>query len=181
MQKLTQKLVFPGTREYKEIKALYNAAFHEIDDFDLMVQEAGPGRSALYGYYDGDDLAAFAFVLLPGHYCYVLYSALAEHLRHKGVIREIIAGLRAMYPDRPFIFDIETPDDAAPDREERRYRYEMFSHLGFSDTGFGMTDASGDYTIFSEAPFAEASFRESWDILPEEFGGTKIIALRKEE
>ena len=177
MQKLTQKTVFPWTREYEEIKELYNEAFHEIDDLDVMVQEAGPDKSALYGYYDGEALAAFAFVLLPGHYCYVLYSALAEGLRHKGVIREIVACLRAAYPDRPFIFDIETPDDAAPDREERQYRYEMFTHLGFSDTGYGMYDASGTYTIFSEAPFDEQAFRESWDILPEEFGGTKIIVL----
>ena len=34
MQKLIQKTVVPGTREYEEIKTLYNAAFHEIDDLD---------------------------------------------------------------------------------------------------------------------------------------------------
>ena len=177
MRKLTQKTVAHGTPEYEEIKALYDAAFGPVDDLDVMMREAGTEKSALYGYYSGKDLAAFAFVLLPGRYCYVLYSALAEHLRHKSVIREILANLRAAYPDRPFIFDIETPDTAAPDREERQYRYEMFTHLGFQDTGFGMTDASGTYTIFSEGGFDEADFRESWDILPEEFGGTTITAL----
>ena len=177
MRTLTQKRVLPGTKEYEEVKALYDAAFPPVDDLDEMVREAGNEKAALFGYYLEGELAAFAFVLLPGHYCYVLYSALAEGLRHRGVIREIVACLRETYPDRPFIFDIETPDDTAPDREERQYRYEMFTHLGFSDTGSGMTDASGTYTIFSEAPFDERAFRESWDILPEEFGGTKIIAL----
>lgn len=177
MRTLAQKRVLPGTKEYEEVKALYDAAFPPVDDLDEMVREAGNEKAALFGYYLEGELAAFAFVLLPGHYCYVLYSALAEHLRHRGMIREILAHIREAFPERPIVFDIETPLDAAPDREERMYRYGMFSHLGFGDTGFGMTDASGTYTIFCEGPFDEQAFRESWDILPGEFGGTKIITF----
>ena len=179
MGKLTERRILRGTPEYAAVKALYNEAFGEIDDLDTMCRAMDGGKAALHGYYDGEELAAFALVLLPGRYCYVLYSALAKERRHKGGIREILALIRAAYPKRPLIFDIETPLEGSEDLAERRYRYEMFTHLGFADTGFGMTDASGTYTIFSEGGFDEASFRESWDILPEEFGGTAIVVQNR--
>lgn len=175
MRKLTQREILPGSEEYKAVKALYDSAFGPVDDLDIMMEAAGTGKAVLYAYYCGDALAAFAFALFPGHYCYVLYSALTEELRHRGLIRELIDCLRASHPRRPFIFDIETPSSAAADREERQYRYEMFSHLGFRDSGYGMTDAGGTYTIFCESPFDEQAFRESWDILPETFCGTTIF------
>lgn len=174
MGSLIDKIVLPGTEGYAQVKALYDEAF-TVDDLDEMCRALSTGKAFLHAYYDGEELAAFALILLPGRYCYVLYSALTKAQRHRGRIREILPLIRAAYPGRPLIFDIETPDEAQPDHEERVYRYEMFSHLGFQDTGFGMYDAGGTYTIFSEGGFDESSFRESWDIMPGEFGGTVII------
>ncbi len=177
MSSLTDKTVRQGTPEYVQVKALYDEAFDAIDDFDEMCRGLSGEKTALHAYYDGEDLTAFALILLPGQYCYVLYSAFTKPQRHRGRIREVLELIRTAYPGRPLIFDIETPDETQPDGEERRYRYEMFTHLGFQDTGYGMHDASGTYTIFSEGGFDEPAFRESWDILPGEFDGTVIIPL----
>jgi len=172
--------VTENTAEAALVKALYEEAFPEIERicFDQLIACARTERAALFAYTDGGAFIGFAFVLLPGPYAYLLFTATAPERRNRGYGAEILNELRRVYTGRRLILDIEQLSDDAENSVERTRRYRFYYNNGFRDTGFEMRDRTGEYRILSEGGgFDRNGFVESYRILPEIFEETDIYRV----
>ncbi len=161
-------------------KALYEEAFPEIEriGFELLTDCAKKGGADFFAYRDGDEFVGFAFLLLPGNYAYLLFTATEPHLRSRGYGAAILRKLRRHYPDRTMILDIEPVSETAENSVERARRYRFYANNGFRDTGYEMRDWTGDFRILSDGgAFDPEAFVESYRILPEIFDGTELYRV----
>ena len=178
--RLKTTTVTENTPEAALAKALYEEAFPEIEriGFDFLTACARTERADFFAYRDGDEFVGFAFVLLPGPYAYLLYTATVSARRNRGYGTAILKKLRRRYAGRTMILDIEPLSDEAENAVERTRRYRFYYNNGFRDTGYEMRDRTGDYRILSEGGgFDLNGFVESYRILPEIFEGTDIYRV----
>lgn len=174
---LNVKPVTKGSSEAAYAKNLYEEAFPEIEraGFEALLKSLQSGKADFFVYAEGDVPIGFALVLLPGSYAYILFYAIDSGKRNSGWGTAVLRHIRAQYPDRTLILDIEAPSAEAENSGERLRRLRFYERNGFRQTGAEMRDSSGIYNILSEdGSFDMADFLESYAILPEIFPDTEI-------
>ena len=101
-------------------------------------------------YYKDGSLAGLSFTVEGRDMVFVLYLAVSESIRSKGIGSEILSYLKNLY-GKPLSLNVEPKDENADNADERRRRFAFYERNGFSDTGYLLQDTQMTYTILSTA------------------------------
>lgn len=132
------------------LRQLYESAFpveEQIPWDDLMqLVEAMP--LDFTAYYAGDgSLQGLTIVYPRRSFNWFWYFAVPEGLRGRGIGQRILSRLMDRYSGSPCILDMESPEQACDNTEQRRRRHAFYLRNGFRDTGVGRSFGGVDYTI----------------------------------
>ena len=128
------RTVRPFSREYRNAAGLYREAFppeQRYSYFFLWLTAALRRPVTFRGYYDGSEFCGLSYTVDTGRYVYLFYLAVPARRRGRGDGSEILSLLRQRHPDRTILLDVEAPDPAADNKEQRQKRVEFYLRNGF--------------------------------------------------
>ena len=165
----------------EQLRRLYETAFpaEEQIPYDDLIYLLDTMDIDYTAYYDGEMMVGLTMVLRLPRYNWGWYFAVREPLRGKGYGQDILSAVLDKYRDkRPFVIDIESPDQPdAPNPEQRRRRHAFYVRNGFKDTPTSRTWDGLTFTIMtnSDEPFTQqdyddivAALRAVWENMPGE-------------
>ncbi|MCD7725082.1 MAG: GNAT family N-acetyltransferase [Clostridiales bacterium] len=124
--------------ELNELKRIYEAYVRkdfprsERRPFKSMEKLTKNGKYVSYGYYNADDLLAYACYILAGKEQYALldYFAVIPKLRGQGIGSEFLQELKRTVSVQNGVFiEVESPDSAKTDKEEALRRRRICFYL----------------------------------------------------
>lgn len=141
------------SKDYSVCKALQRRAFPKEEQYPfwqlrLMTLKKGVRFSA---FYDGVLFCGIAYTASTERVMYVLYLAVDDRLRSQGYGTKILDLLQAENPEKDIVLNVEPLDERAKNYEQRKKRLAFYGRNGFSDTGYRMTDVTGEYCILSNS------------------------------
>ncbi len=133
----------------EEIKQLYQTAFpvEEQIPWDGLLVLTDRMALDFTAYYDDGRFVGITVVYPRKTFNWFWYFAVREELRGKGYGGLILSRLRGKYKGSANILDMESPEQASGNMEQRRRRHAFYLRNGFRDTGVGRTFKGVDYTI----------------------------------
>lgn len=137
----------PEAEEIESVRRIYESSFPECEraDFDKLLRHRERGCSRLLGIYDGP-LRGFSYVMYDESIVFILYLAVDERSRGRGLGSSAIDDIRRMFPGRRIFLNIEPPDEGVPEREIRMRRKSFYERNGFEAEGRLLT-AECDYIM----------------------------------
>ena len=135
---------------YDRVKDLYEASFpaNERRPFpELLGGFRGSGE--VYAVCDGDFFVGMISLLSLRDITHILYFAVLPELRDRGFGSGILALLRKDWPGQRIIADVETPEEDAPNNEERNMRIEFYLRNGYEFTEIAYRWEGEDYRVLS--------------------------------
>ncbi len=113
-------------------KELYLTAFPEYErcGYESLVRHSQREDTEWLGIY-GDGFLGMAYVLFDDDILFLLYFAVIDGYRCKGIGSEALGGLRSRYPGRKMFLNIEPPDEGVEDLEIRQRRMAFYIRNGF--------------------------------------------------
>lgn len=170
-----------STADNEQLRQLYESAFPEQEQipYDDLINLLDRLDIDYTAYLDGDTFVGLTMVLRLPKYNWGWYFAVRDELRGKGYGQKILTALLKKYQGgRPFIIDIESPQQSdAPNPEQRQRRHGFYLRNGLKDTPTSRTFDGITYTIMtnSDEPFTQldyddiiASLRSVWENMPRE-------------
>lgn len=166
--------------DIEQLRQLYDTAFpaEERIPYDDIIHLLDVMDIDYTAYYNGEMLVGLTMVLRLPRFNWVWYFAVRKDLRGKGYGQAILTSVLNKYCDRvrPFILDIESPEQSdAPNPEQRKRRHAFYLRNGLRDTGTCRTYNGITFTILSssEAPFTQQDYedivnalRAAWEKMP---------------
>jgi GNAT superfamily N-acetyltransferase len=168
-----------GNVDDPELRRIYGTAFPveeqiPYDDLIYLISKLDINYTA---YYEDEKLVGLTMVLHLPKYNWGWYFAVQEQLRGQGYGQRILTSLLDIYRGkRPFIIDIESPQQAdAPNLEQRQRRHAFYLRNGLKDTPTSRTFEGITYTIMtnSDEAFTQqdydsilTSLRTVWNSMP---------------
>lgn len=112
----------------------------------MMEQE----KARYYVLEEEGKILGLSFCLIYDKVIYMLYLAIGEEYRGKGLGSRTIDLLKKEFEKRPILLDMESiREEGAKDMDERIRRRAFYERLGFIDTGYYLQDDGGMYDLFS--------------------------------
>ena len=135
-----------------DVLGLYRTAFPKEERFPfLFLQAIKLRRSCKFlSYCKDEELAGMSFTVEGQDMVFVLYLAVSENIRSKGIGSEILLYLKNLY-GKPLTLNVEPMDGDAGNADERRRRFSFYERNGFYDTGYLLRDSRMTYTVLSTA------------------------------
>lgn len=142
----------PQDESLKQAEAIRYGSFEPGDMVDLETL-GGLVKSGKANYFvleEGDEVLGLSFCLTFDKVVYMLYLAIKEDVRGKGLGSKTIELLKKEFEKRPIMLDMESiREEGAEDMEERIRRRAFYERFGFIDTGYYLQDDEGMYDLFS--------------------------------
>ena len=161
------------------LRRLYETAFPvgEQIPYDDLIHLLDVMDIDYTAYYDDEMLVGLMMVLRLPRYNWAWYFAVQEELRGHGYGQAIFSAVLDKYRGkRPFIMDIESPNQPdAPNPEQRKRRHAFYLRNGMRDTGTCRSYNGITFTILSSSdePFTlqdyegiVAALRAAWENMP---------------
>ena len=161
------------------LRRLYETAFPvgEQIPYDDLIHLLDVMDIDYTAYYDDEMLVGLMMVLRLPRYNWAWYFAVQEELRGHGYGQTIFSAVLDKYRGkRPFIMDIESPNQPdAPNPEQRKRRHAFYLRNGMRDTGTCRSYNGITFTILSSSqePFTlqdyediVAALRAAWENMP---------------
>jgi GNAT superfamily N-acetyltransferase len=161
------------------LRRLYETAFPvgEQIPYDDLIHLLDVMDIDYTAYYDDEMLVGLMMVLRLPRYNWAWYFAVQEELRGHGYGQAIFSAVLDKYRGkRPFIMDIESPNQPdAPNPEQRKRRHAFYLRNGLRDTGTCRSFNGITFTILSSSdePFTlqdyediVAALRAAWENMP---------------
>lgn len=159
---LTLKSIDRDAPELPALTALMERAFPANERMPMDVLLSREGGDMLAILEDGA-FRGFISLLTRGDICHILFFAMAEDSRGRGLGTKALALVRARKPGLRIIADLEAPDGAAPNAEQRRSRRRFYERCGYEDTGVSYRWRGERYMIVSNGgDVTEAEFDRFW-------------------
>ncbi len=126
------------SRNREGVRALYTAAFQKKDrmPFSLMCLMACLPNTEFLCFYEGDTLCGFVYLAKMGNMVFLMFLAVDEKLRSRGLGSRILAHVGRMYPGKKLVVSFERCGVAAADLEERRRRRKFYLENGYGASGY---------------------------------------------
>ena len=161
------------------LRRLYETAFPvgEQIPYDDLIHLLDVMDIDYTAYYDDPMFVGLMMVLRLPRYNWAWYFAVQEELRGHGYGQAIFSAVLDKYRGkRPFIMDIESPNQPdAPNPEQRKRRHAFYLRNGLRDTGTCRSYNGITFTILSSSdePFTlqdyediVAALRAAWENMP---------------
>ena len=127
---LTAVPITTDSKDFKEIKHLYIAAFPKSERVPLRDLLRHDGASEFVAGYDGETFCGFYSALTFGDISHILFLAIDERLRAHGHGSAMLDIVAAAHPHNRIIVDAEAEDPAASNNEQRIRRMAFYARNG---------------------------------------------------
>ena len=123
--------------DIKAIKSLYLLAFpkEERKPFWLMMKKTKLGEMEILAIKDGAELLGLMITIPRDKYVLIDYFAVLPEKRCGGVGTEALKLLGEYYGEKTLVIEIETPNETAPNNDERIRRNGFYHRCGFKEVG----------------------------------------------
>lgn len=136
----------------EKVHHLYLSAFPKEERIPWILVRLNSLRKDvdLTAFLDGDEFCGFTYSVTCGDQHFLLFFAVAEHLRSQGYGSAILSAVKESYAS--VSLNIETLTEDAPNLPERQHRFGFYRHNGFYDTGYHVWEVGGMFRILSTVP-----------------------------
>lgn len=138
---------------------LYEEAFppEERVDTHLLDEFAREPTVEFTAYYDADEFCGFSYSIDTGTYLYLLFLAVRANGRSRGYGTRILERLKARFPERTIVLEIEPLDPSAPNADQRERRLAFYQRNGFVLAGFDSIEGDMTYTLLKSTGHFDAA------------------------
>lgn len=158
-----------SVENYSEIVDLYLQAFPENErtPLDMLLSDGEDGKDLL-AFYNDNTFCGFAQLLTNWDLTHILYFAILEPLRGQGFGGKCLQTICQFKHGNRVIADIERPDVAAENIDQRQQRKQFYLRNGFKETqvrynwhgeAYEILSAGGDVTTEEFHAFWKAFHR----------------------
>ena len=142
------RVLGPSSPELGEVKRLYERAFPPNERWGFgEILSGSSGAGELLGFYEGGAFAGFAALLNLGDITHIIYLAIAEERRCRGMGGEALGIIAALKPGRRIVLDIERERGGAGNNAQRRRRKAFYMRNGYVEAGVGYDWRGESYEI----------------------------------
>lgn len=169
------KLIPASQTDIPMIRSLYTRAFPANERRPLgPLLDDTTGHSQVLSAYCEDGFCGFVCILEWADIVHIIYFAVEENLRGRGLGSEILRAVHQAGPQKRVIVDIEEPDSSAPNHEQRIKRKAFYLHNGYRETDIRYRWLGTDYVILSHGGnMTEEEFGRFWDALAAAMPGSE--------
>ena len=173
---LTTQSTLRSEHDLKPMKLLYERAFPENErrPFDDMMSSLNR-RLEMCAFYEDNDFCGFAFLLNCGDISHIIYFAIMEEMRGRGLGSRALSDMCKMKAGKRVIVDIERDIASSPNIAQRRKRKQFYLRNGFKETPVRYEWRGEQYEILScGGPLSEKDFWGFWDTLDKEMDVSEL-------
>ena len=125
----------------KEIKSLYLLSFPKVErkPFWLMMKKSKVGEMEILAIKDGEDFLGLMITIPRENAVLLDYFAVIPEKRGGGIGAEALKLLENYYPGKTIVIEIETPNESAPNNNERIRRNAFYQRYGFVEMGIDIS------------------------------------------
>lgn len=179
--KLKTERAVPDGRWWADIQALAREAFppEEYLAPEKIAEMAEGEAFDFLVLMDEETFVGFMVVQTYEDLAYLFFLAIEPRYRSKGYGSRAIETLKALYPDRRKIVDLEMQDAKAENREQRQRRKEFYRRNGYRESGMFLSYMGVDYEVMCmEDNFPAERFKAMMATIPVE--GFEPVYFTKE-
>lgn len=161
-------MVFPGTRRFRQARALYISAFpapQRRPFLSLWLLSVCKPAVSLRTYSDNGQFCGFTCAVQSEKYLYLNFIAVNPALRSKGYGGQILDLLRQQAPQQALLVEVERPDPDAPNYSQRCARVAFYRRNGFYDLDRTITGHGATFMLMSTDPVFDRD--AYWSIFPQ--------------
>jgi len=115
--------------------------------YAILMRRVKQDHADFLAFYDEDKYVGLAYCIVHVDILYVLFLAVSEAVHSKGYGRQIIDTLKARYPSKRIMLNIEEPDESAPNAKQRVRRKVFYERHGFEVTNFRVIESGATYEV----------------------------------
>lgn len=147
--KLSTEKITRESRFWQQINFLAKEAFppEEYLAPDKLVKMSKADNFDFLALTDDDAFIGFMVVQTHKELAYLFFLAIDPSCRAKGYGSRAIETLRALYPDKKQVVDLEMQDSTAPNNEQRIKRRQFYLKNGYKETGLFLSYLGVDYEV----------------------------------
>lgn len=163
--------VFSEGKQYKDrVYALYEQAFppEEKKTVEMLEELVHQRKLEILAVTEGERFVGLAINMLAGEKALLDYFAISPEIRGGGYGSRALQLLLERFAGKPYIFEVEKPDDTAPNARERERRIAFYLRNGLKETGLFLNAYQTDFHILT--PDGHASYEEYLELLDEVLG-----------
>ena len=135
---------------YAQFTGLYVRSFPENERRPLKPLIHDPtGAGQVFAVLEHDAFAGLAVLLTVGDITHIIYLAVCEECRGRGLGSEIIKAIRELFPGHRIIADLEEPEPFADNEVQRARRVRFYIRNGFAPTQIRYRWEGEDYVIYT--------------------------------
>ncbi|WP_172251297.1 GNAT family N-acetyltransferase [Saccharibacillus deserti] len=160
------------------IQTLYEEAFpaNERAPLSILYRRARRPFVDFTAYYEQDTFIGFTYLARRENLVFLMYLAIDPTQRSRGYGSRVLEQIRAAYPGSRIVLNIEAPDPAAANAEERLRRREFYLRSGYEASGYLVKEFGVQY----EALVQGGTFgREEYLRLYKRFMGFPLSVLAR--
>jgi GNAT superfamily N-acetyltransferase len=148
---LTAKPVHLFCPGFGEITRLLKSAFPRKEQTSVFLLMLGALRKSTHftAFYDGDKFVGLLYTIENDRYCFILYLAVNSEMRSGGIGGEIIDHAYAQAGDKTIVLNVEPPDPATDNSEQRERRIVFYARHGILETGYGFSMDGVPYSVLA--------------------------------
>ena len=149
--KLTAKPVHLFCAEFNKITRLLKSAFPKKEQTSVFLLLLGALRKSTHftAFYDGNKFVGLLYTIENDRYYFVLYLAVNQDIRSKGIGGEILDYAYAQAGDKIIVLNVEPLDSAADNHEQRERRIAFYARHGILETGYGFSADGVKYSVLA--------------------------------
>lgn len=160
---LTVKPVDFDAPELPALTRLMERAFPANERMPMSTLLTRPGSDML-AFLENGEFRGFISLLTRMDICHILFFAMEEDARGRGLGTEALATVRQLKPGLRLIADLEAPDAQAPNAAQRLRRWRFYERCGYAPTGVTYRWRGEHYAIVaSGGTVTDDEFRRFWD------------------
>ena len=124
------------------------------------------GHAQVLAAMEEGEFRGFVCSLIQGDLLHIIYFAVTEDQRGRGLGSQILAAVREASPGMRLLVDIEAPDPTAENHLQRVRRQEFYLRNGYTETPVRYSWRGEDYIILSRGGnLTPEEFHRFWDDL----------------
>ena len=154
----------PDHPDLPGVMALMARAFPENERLPAaFLFDPGDGSRDFLAIHEGDTLCGFISLLSWRDITHIMFFAVAEDMRSRGVGTQALRMLRTQKPGARIIADVEAEDPAAPNHAQRHRRRQFYLRCGYTPTRIHYSWRGERWDILAcGGDVTEAEFRAFW-------------------
>lgn len=143
------EVITKNTSAANQVKELFLQSFpvNEQIPMRFLHTKAQKDYIDFLSFYDDDVFVGATYLITRNDLTFVLYLATHPDVRSQGYGSNILSKIREMFPHNQIILNIESPDEATHNYEERLKRKQFYLRNGFRSLNYYMIERKQTFEV----------------------------------